>query len=80
METANINRIENEKVVPTIESRLKICNALGVTPNDLLLYKFDAPKALLNDDIAKLIEDCSKDECKKIIEFIYFVKFRRKSN
>lgn len=74
MEPNNINRIEKGKAIPMIETLMKICNALKVTPNDLLLLEFDAPKGLLNDDIAQLLEGCSQDEYKKIIEYIHFVK------
>ncbi len=78
MEPANINRIENGKVVPIIETLLKICNALEVTPNDLLAFEYKASKTQLDGHIATLLDGCTQEESAKIAEYVLFVKGQRK--
>ncbi len=74
MDSNNISRIERGEAVPSIETVLKLCNGLSVSPNDLLMFEYCAPVNELTGEIADLLKDCNEDELKKIIEYIHFVK------
>lgn len=52
--------IERGSVTMRVDSLLKICNALHITPNDVLVDENDI---MVNEqDIADLIKDCSNSE------------------
>lgn len=69
----NLSRIENGKATPTLETVLKLSSALHITPNDLLLLSYDAPKELLDAEIASLLSNMSNEKRKKVIEYIQFL-------
>jgi len=74
LDSNNLSRIERGEAVPSLDTVMKLCNALTITPNELLLFEYDAPKYMLTDEIAVLLDKCSEEELKKIIEYIYFIK------
>ncbi|MEM9068325.1 MAG: helix-turn-helix transcriptional regulator [Myxococcota bacterium] len=41
-----VSRVERGVAVPSLETLLRLCDALGCTPNDLLLPSADAARAL----------------------------------
>lgn len=52
--------IERGNVTMRVDSLLKICNALHITPNDILVEENDI---MVNEqDIVDLIKDCSNNE------------------
>ena len=73
----NLSRIERGVATPKIETLLGIVNALEITPNDILLESFNAPAALLDAEIARLISDMSTAERAKVIEYIEFINYQR---
>lgn len=73
IDTNNMSRIERGVATPNLESLLKICNALGVTPNDLLLESYDAPISNLSAEVAEMLKDLTPENYRKIIEYIRFV-------
>lgn len=52
--------IERGNVNMRIETLLKICNALNITPNDILIIEKELP--LSETDILKMINSCSESE------------------
>lgn len=74
MDTNNVSRIERGISTPTLESLVKICNVLKVTPNDLLLESYNAPTVSLKIEISNLLEGLTNEEYCKIIDYIRFIK------
>ena len=70
----NLSRIERGETTPTLETVLKIANALNITPNDILLENYDCPNILLDNEISKLLDGLSPNDRLKIIEYIRFIK------
>jgi transcriptional regulator with XRE-family HTH domain len=77
LDSNNLSRIECGKSVPTLETLLRISDALNTTPNDLLLDSFDAPTALLDAELLEQTADFSKEERRKLIEYARFLKDTR---
>lgn len=73
VDSNNISRIERGEAKPNLETLVKLCNALGVSPNELLLFEYNAAPEMLKSEIAVLLRDCSTEDLKKIIEYIRFV-------
>jgi transcriptional regulator with XRE-family HTH domain len=73
IDTNNLSRIERGQTTPMLETILKIASALDVTPNDILLLSYDAPKEHLDAELAKLLQNMSIDKRKKVIEYIQFL-------
>lgn len=70
----NLSRIERGEAVPTLETIMRIVQALGVTPNDILLESYDSPSFLLDNEISKLLDNLSITNRLKVIEYIRFIK------
>jgi len=73
VDTNNLSRIERAQTTPTLETVLKLASALEITPNDILLQSYEAPKELLDAEIVKLLKDMSNEKRKKVIEYIQFL-------
>ena len=65
-----VSNIENNHSIPSLETLMKICAALDVTPNDLLLGVSTQSAAYSNNDIAHLLTQCSPKEKRYIKGFI----------
>jgi len=65
-----ISNIENNHSIPSLETLMKICIALEVTPNQLLLGSSAQEKEYLNDDIASLLSQCTPQEKRCALGFI----------
>lgn len=76
----NLSRIERGSVTPALETLLSLCNALDITPNDILLESYHAPTKLLDAEIASLLENTSDKNRQKVIEYIHFLKQLCKSD
>ena len=57
-----ISNIENSHSIPSLETLVKICVALEVTPNDLLIGVNAESTDYSNTDIANLLDKCSPKE------------------
>ena len=64
-----ISYIENAKRKPSLESLIKICNALGITLDELLYGNLLYNPTEYQTDIDLLMADCSKNEKR----FIYLI-------
>jgi transcriptional regulator with XRE-family HTH domain len=65
-----ISHIENSHSIPSLETLLKICAALEVTPNDVLIGASTETKEYLNNEIVSKIENCNPKEKRLINGFI----------
>lgn len=74
MDSNNISRIERGEATPSLDTVMKLCNAFSISPNELLMFEYNASKELLIDEVAVLLKTCNEKDLKRIIEFIHFVK------
>ena len=65
-----VSNIENSHSIPSLETLVKICVALEITPNDLLLNISTESVNYSNNDIADLLGQCSSKEKRYIKGFI----------
>lgn len=73
IDTNNLSRIERGLITPTLDTVLKLSNALCITPNDILLESYKAPTGLLDAEIAQLMDNLSDAKRRKVIEYINFL-------
>ncbi|MBV7276057.1 helix-turn-helix transcriptional regulator [Clostridiaceae bacterium UIB06] len=74
-----ISHIEVGSTKPSLETVLKICNALEITPDAILIDSVYSSKEYLQDDIALLLKNCSATDMKLIIDLIKTVLNHRNS-
>jgi transcriptional regulator with XRE-family HTH domain len=65
-----LSNIENSRSIPSLETLVKLCGALGVTPNDILLGTNTSEEDYLNDDLSALFAQCTPREKRYIAGFI----------
>lgn len=75
-----ISRIELGISKPSLETLVKICNALDTTIDFLLSNSIFQAKEHLNEDIAILIKDCTSEEINLIGDMIKVILNHRKDN
>ena len=75
-----ISYIENAKRKPSLESLVKICNALGITLDELLYGNLLYNPTEYQTDIDLLMADCSKSEKRFIFLILSAVKDILRSN
>lgn len=75
-----ISYIENAKRKPSLESLVKICNALGITLDELLYGNLLCNPTEYQTDIDLLMADCSKNEKRFIYLILSSVKSILRSN
>ena len=75
-----ISYIENAKRKPSLESLIKICNALGITLDELLYGNLLYNPTEYQTDIDLLMADCSKNEKRFIYLILSAVKDILRSN
>ena len=75
-----ISYIENAKRKPSLESLVKICNALGITLDELLYGNLLYNPTEYQTDIDLLMADCSKNEKRFIFLILSGVKDILRSN
>ena len=60
----NISHIERGATKLSLPSLISIANALETTPNYLLMDVIDKSDVQFKGELADLLKDCTKDECK----------------
>lgn len=65
-----ISHIENASTKPSLETVVKICNALGTTPDFLLYDSLYESREYIHDDIAALLKSCSNKNLELVTELI----------
>lgn len=65
-----ISHIETCRSIPSLETVVKLCNALDVTPDALLLGTETRSRAYLTQDILRKLEGCAPQERRLVDGFI----------
>ena len=65
-----ISNIENNRSIPSIETLTKLCDALDITPNDVLLGTSLNSDNYMLGELQRKIEDCTPREKRLIDGFI----------
>lgn len=65
-----ISNIENNRSIPSLETVVKLCNALDITPNDILLGLSKEKDDYMSDELYELISKCSAKEKRLIKGFV----------
>ena len=65
-----ISNIENNRSIPSLETLVKLCDALEVTPNDILLGASVNSNQYMNDELQDKIRQCTPKEKRLIAGFI----------
>ena len=73
-----MSAVERGKVIVNSCNLVKICNAIGVTPNDILEDFISNKSSILTNKIANEFQDLSDNEKDFILYVIKFVKNNRK--
>lgn len=68
-----ISNIERSCSIPSIETLVKICNSLDVTPDYILLDSIYCAREYLRDDIAKQLSKCTDKSLRMVLKFIELV-------
>ena len=71
--TNQISNIENNHSVPTIDTILKLCTAMRVTPDYFLLGLIKDVEHGYADAISQKVLLCTGDQRKLVSEFIYLL-------
>lgn len=66
----HISHVENASTKISLEALVKICNALEVTPDLVLLDSIYKSKEYILDEISILLKDASDDEIKLISRLV----------
>lgn len=65
-----LSNIEHNRSIPSLETLMSLCNALELTPNDLLIGTDSKDKQYLSTEMAELFSSCSPSQKSLIIKFI----------
>ncbi|WP_066452870.1 helix-turn-helix domain-containing protein [Anaerotruncus rubiinfantis] len=65
-----ISHIETCRSIPSLETIVKLCDALSVTPDEILLGTGTASPEYLSSDIIQKLETCSPSERRLVNGFI----------
>ncbi len=72
-----ISNIENNRSIPSLETLVKLCTALDITPNDLLIGTSNISKDYLTDELYDKIKNCTPKEKRLIDGFIQLLMTER---
>lgn len=77
----HVSHIETGKTKVSLESLVKIANALHTTVDELLFDSFVESRPIVQNEIAEIITDCSNDEVKDLCIILKYMKdFLRQKN
>ncbi|WP_066504428.1 helix-turn-helix domain-containing protein [Abyssisolibacter fermentans] len=69
-----IGNIERGVTTSSMETILKICYALDITPNHLFISSSKISTKALQEQLVNMLEDSTADEIKHIMNYITFIK------
>ena len=75
-----ISNIEHNYSIPSIETLMRLCTALDVTPNDILLGTSKIEKSYMEYDIMILLAQCTPQEKRYISGFIKVLLSERETS
>lgn len=64
-----ISNIERNCSIPSIDTLLKICNSLGITPDFVLLDSIYISNEYLKDEIAQKLNKCNNKNIRLVSKF-----------
>lgn len=65
-----LSNIENNHSIPSLETLMKICLALEVTPDQLLLGAMSQEKAYLDSELSSLFSQCTPQDKRCILRLV----------
>lgn len=73
-----ISNIENNRSIPSLETLVKLCDALGVTPNEILLGASVTSCQYLKDELHEKLKQCTPKEKRLVSGMIDLLLAERK--
>lgn len=70
LSTVYISHIENSRSIPSLETLMKLCSALDITPDEVLLGTKQDMENYLQSDIQKKLILCTPKERRMVSRFI----------
>lgn len=67
--TIHMSHLETGSVAMSLECMIKVCNALEVSPDDLLIGEFELNNNATIKQLAEITKNLSSDENKLLIDF-----------
>ena len=62
-----LSNIENGRSIPSLETLVRLCEAMEVTPDTVLMGTVTDGKQYMNDDIQQLLAQCTPQEKRYVI-------------
>ena len=62
-----LSNIENGRSIPSLETLVRLCEAMEVTPDTVLMGTVTDVKQYMNDDIQQLLAQCTPQEKRYVI-------------
>ncbi len=75
--TIHLSHIETGAVTMSLDCLIKLCGALGATPNALLLGSYKACSDSVSDLLSEQVGDLSAEEIKLLVDFAKLIKKSR---
>ncbi len=75
-----ISNIENCRSIPSLETLMKLCLALEITPNDVLLGANVSSQGFAENDLSAAFAKCTAPEKRLILDFIDILIKNRHNN
>ena len=72
--TIHMSHLETGSVAMSLECMIKVCNALEVSPDDLLIGEFELNDNATIKQLAEITKNLSSDENKLLIDFALLLK------
>ena len=72
--TIHMSHLETGSVAMSLECMIKVCNALEVSPDDLLIGEFELNNNATIKQLAEITKNLSSDENKLLIDFAILLK------
>lgn len=72
--TIHMSHLETGSVAMSLECMIKVCNALEVSPDDLLIGEFELDDNATTKQLAEITKNLSSDENKLLIDFALLLK------
>ena len=77
--TIHMSHLETGSVAMSLECMIKVCNALEVSPDDLLIGEFELNNNATIKQLAEITKNLSSDENKLLIDFALLLKKHNKN-
>ncbi len=72
--TTHISHIEGGKTIPSLKVIVNIMNYLDLSPNYLFCGTVDTAKSTLLEESAKIFEECSPEQTRKLVKALNALK------